>query len=52
MTDGFAGGLDRISPAELHARTADGGPMRVETRIDMSRLTDEQLALLASVPIQ
>ena len=29
----------------------DGGPMRVETRLDMSGLTDEQLAVLASIPI-
>jgi hypothetical protein len=29
----------------------DGGPMRVETRLDMSRLTDEQLAVLASIPV-
>jgi hypothetical protein len=29
----------------------DGGPMRVETRIDMSKLTDEQLAVLASIPV-
>ena len=29
----------------------DGGPMRVETRIDMSKLTDQQLAVLASIPV-
>jgi hypothetical protein len=30
----------------------DGGPLRVETRIDVSKLTDEQLAVLASIPIR
>jgi hypothetical protein len=40
---------DKVTAAHVGP---DGGPLRIETRIDMSRLTDEQLAVLASIPIQ
>ena len=31
---------------------AHGGPVRAERRLDVSKLTDEQLAVLASIPIE
>ena len=39
---------DRVTAAHTGA---EGGAMRLETKIDMSSLIDEQLAVLASIPI-
>lgn len=37
---------------QVEASGPDGGPIRTDTRIDVSSLTDDQLRALASIPVQ